>query len=62
VDAARHETVVELLRRDLDQREYDEIRELWKHHSIAEDKRDVPGLISTLVEDCVYELAQTGHR
>ena len=42
--------------------EHDEIRELWKKHSIAEDNRDLPGLISTLTEDCVYELVQTGHR
>jgi predicted ester cyclase len=39
-----------------------EIRELWKRHSIAEDRRDLPGLISTLTEDCVYELVGTGHR
>ena len=42
--------------------EHEEIRELWKKHSIAEDERDLPGLISTLTDDCVYELAQTGHR
>ena len=42
--------------------EHVEIRELWKRHSIAEDERDLPGLISTLTPDCVYELAQTGHR
>jgi predicted ester cyclase len=42
--------------------EHDAIRELWKKHSIAEDNRDLPGLISTLTEDCVYELVQTGHR
>jgi predicted ester cyclase len=57
-----HDEVVELIRRDLDPVEYDEIRELWKKHSIAEDNRDLRGLISTLTEDCVYELAQTGHR
>ena len=57
-----HDAVVELIRRDLDPSEYDEIRELWKKHSIAEDGRDLPGLISTLTEDCVYELAQSGHR
>jgi steroid delta-isomerase-like uncharacterized protein len=51
-----------LIRRELDPGEYDAIRELWKRHSIAEDERDLPGLISTLTEDCVYELAQTGHR
>ena len=57
-----HDAVVELLRRDLDQAEYDEIRELWKAHSIAEDNRDLPGLIATLTDDCVYELVQTGER
>ncbi len=60
--AINHDTVVELLRRDLDADEYDQIRELWKRHSIAEDERDLPGLISTLTEECVYELVQTGHR
>ena len=54
-----HDAVVELLRRDLDQAEYDEIQELWKAHSIAEDNRDLPGLIATLTDDCVYELVQT---
>ncbi len=42
--------------------EHREIRELWKRHSIAEDERDLPGLISTLTEDCVYELVGTSHR
>ena len=57
-----HDAVVELIRRDLDPAEYDEIRALWKKHSIAEDERDLPGLISTLTDDCVYELRQTGDR
>ena len=42
--------------------EYDEIRELWKSHSLAEDDRNIPGLMATLTDDCVYELVQTGHR
>ncbi len=50
------EQILELLRRPVDAAEYDEIRELWKTHSIAEDNRDLPGLISTLTEDCVYEV------
>jgi predicted ester cyclase len=54
--------VRELLRRDVAADEYEAIRELWKRHSIAEDERDLPGLISTLTEDCVYELMQSGHR
>jgi hypothetical protein len=41
---------------------YGEIRELWKRHSIAEENRDVPGLISTLTEDCVYEIPAWGER
>ena len=56
------DAVVELIRRELDPAEYAEVRELWKRHSIAEDERDLPGLLSTLTEDCVYELPQTGHR
>ena len=56
------DAVLELLRRDVTPDTYDEIRELWKRHSIAEDNRDLPGLISTLTEDCVYELVQSGHR
>jgi predicted ester cyclase len=54
--------VLELLRREPASDEYAAIRDLWKRHSIAEDNRDLPGLISTLTEDCVYELVQTGHR
>ena len=52
----------ELLRRELDSTEYDAIRELWKRHSIAEDERDLAGLLATLTDDCVYELPQAGER
>jgi predicted ester cyclase len=54
--------VRELIRLDPTAEEHDAIRELWKRHSIAEDNRDLPGLLSTLTDDCVYELVQTGHR
>jgi len=54
--------MVELIRRDVTAAEHDEIRELWKRHSIAEDNRDLPGLMSTLTPDCVYELSRSGHR
>jgi predicted ester cyclase len=54
--------VLELIRRDPEPDEHEAIRDLWKRHSIAEDKRFLPGLLSTLTEDCVYELVQTGHR
>ena len=35
---------------------YETIRRLWIKHSIAEDGRDLQGLIDTLTEDCVYEI------
>ena len=54
--------VRDAIRLDPSASEHEEIRELWKKHSIAEDERDLPGLISTLTGDCVYELVQTGHR
>jgi predicted ester cyclase len=50
------------LRKDMDPEAYRAIRELWKRHSIAEDARDLPGLISTLTEDCVYEVLPDGRR
>jgi ketosteroid isomerase-like protein len=53
--------VRDLLRRPVDSVEYEAIRELWKRHSKAEDQRDVPGLLSTLTEDCVYEIVGTDH-
>ena len=55
-------TVLEVYRREVTPELYTQIRELYKTHSIAEDARDLPGLISTLTPDCVYELAQSGHR
>jgi len=48
--------VRELLSREVTPELYREIRELWKAHSIAEDKRDIAGLIATLTPDCVYEV------
>jgi predicted ester cyclase len=41
---------------------YARIRRLWIRHSIAEDKRDLQGLIDTLAPDCVYEIPATGQR
>ncbi|MGB9378682.1 MAG: nuclear transport factor 2 family protein [Mycobacteriales bacterium] len=58
---AHNERVLEEYRRELDLAEYTQIRELYKAHSIAEDGRDLPGLIGTLTPDCVYEIPQTGH-
>jgi len=54
-------SVLEVYRREITPELYTEIRELYKAHSIAEDARDLPGLIATLTPDCVYELVQTRH-
>lgn len=56
----RRPAVRELLARTPE--EYAEIRDLWKAHSLAEDARDIAGLLATLTDDCVYELVQTGDR
>jgi steroid delta-isomerase-like uncharacterized protein len=50
----------ELLRREVTPELYREIRDLWKAHSIAEDRRDLDGLIATLTDDCTYELVTGG--
>lgn len=55
-----HEAVLELLERKITPNEYNEILEIWKKHSISEDERNLEGLISTLTEDCTYEMPQIG--
>lgn len=41
---------------------YQHIKRLWIKHSIAEDRRDLQGLVDTLSDDCVYEITVTGQR
>lgn len=53
-------SVTKLIRRKLDPDEYRAIRKLWIAHSIAEDAHDIPGLMATLTEDCVYTVVNTG--
>lgn len=50
------------LARPFDPAEQRRIKRLWVHHSIAEDRRDIDGLIATLAPDCVYELVSSGRR
>lgn len=52
--------VVRSIRRRVDPDEYRAIRRLWIAHSIAEDTHDIPGLMATLTEDCVYMVVNTG--
>jgi hypothetical protein len=50
------------LARRFDPDELRAIKKLWVRHSIAEDARDIDGLIATLAPDCVYEIVPTGQR
>ena len=50
------------LARRFDPDELRAIKRLWVRHSIAEDGRDIDGLIATLTPDCVYRIAPTGQR
>jgi predicted ester cyclase len=50
----------EALRRQVDPEEYRLIRRLWIAHSTAEESHDIPGLMATLTEDCVYTVVNRG--
>jgi ketosteroid isomerase-like protein len=52
----------EQLAREVTPELYRQIRRLWTRHSVAEDRRDLSGLLDTLTEDCVYEVVPTGQR
>jgi predicted ester cyclase len=51
-----------LLARRFDAEELRAIKRLWVRHSIAEDARDIDGLVATLAPSSVYELVPTGQR
>jgi len=55
-------SVRERLARPYDPAELRRIKRLWVRHSIAEDRRDIDGLIATLARDCIYEIVPTGQR
>lgn len=50
------------LARPFDAAELRRIKHLWVRHSVAEDRRDIDGLIATLAPECVYEIVGTGLR
>ena len=54
------ESIRRRLARPFDTAELRRIKRLWVRHSIAEDARDIDGLIATLSEHCVYEIVPTG--
>ena len=55
-------SVQERLAFPFDPEEQRRIKRLWVRHSIAEDRRDIDGLVATLADDCVYEIVPTGQR
>lgn len=54
--------VRELMKLEVDPVEVQAVYELWKQHSIAEDERDIAGLLATLTDDCVYEIVGADER
>lgn len=55
-------SVKERLAFPFDLSEQRRIKRLWVRHSIAEDRRNIDGLIATLAPECVYEIVGTGLR
>jgi predicted ester cyclase len=55
-------TIQARLARGFDPAELRRIKRLWVRHSIAEDRRDIDGLIATLAPTSVYEMIPTGQR
>ena len=56
------ESIQARLGRGYDPAELRRIKRLWVRHSIAEDRRDIDGLVATLAPDCRYEIVPTGQR
>ncbi|HEV8546296.1 MAG TPA: ester cyclase [Candidatus Limnocylindrales bacterium] len=61
-DKLTPETIQQRLGRPFDPAELKQVKRLWVRHSIAEDRRDVDGLIATLTATCSYEIVPTGQR
>ena len=58
----RPTTVQERLARATTPELHRRIKRLWIRHALAEDRRDIEGLVATLAPDCVYEIVPTGQR
>ena len=55
-------TIRARLGRRFDASELRDIKRLWVRHSIAEDARDIDGLLATLTDDAVYQIVPTRQR
>ena len=58
----RGDSIQARLGRSFDPAELRRIKRLWVRHSIAEDRRDIEGLVATLTPECVYEVVPTLQR
>jgi steroid delta-isomerase-like uncharacterized protein len=56
------DTIQARLARPFDPADLRRIKRLWVRHSIAEEARDIDGLLATLTNDAVYEIVPTGQR
>jgi predicted ester cyclase len=54
------DSVARRLARRFDTAELRQIKRLWVRHSIAEDRRDIDGLVATLAPDCAYDIVPSG--
>jgi len=55
-------TIRARLGRRFEPSELRDIKRLWVRHSIAENARDIDGLMATLTDDAVYEIVPTSQR
>jgi predicted ester cyclase len=55
-------SVTQRLALPFDAGEQRRIKRLWVRHSIAEERRDIDGLVATLAPDCAYEIVGSGLR
>lgn len=62
MDRVAKEDILNQLRLDADERLLGKIRDLWKTHSICEDKRDIEGILTTLTPTCRYEIINTSYQ
>jgi hypothetical protein len=62
VSPERDTSIRARLGRPFDPAELRRIKRLWVRHSIAEERRDIDGLVATLAPDCVYEIVATEQR
>ncbi|MFN8379363.1 MAG: ester cyclase [Anaerolineae bacterium] len=62
MDSADSEEAHRRLNWPVSSRDYEAIRHLWLQHWIAEEKREIEGLVETVTPACIYQVVPTGQR